>query len=172
MNAFIKPKPGTWNGYSFRSQLEIKWAKFFETLTNWCWEYDDAAWYDFDCSTLINNEEFVFTVEVKPIEHEICQRAIQRLLDNKDAWLQTSSKWLLVCGQPPSCYGNPPFILLKSFDTHIAFTAGAVDSSMHLVTRDSVANCAAFGIRRMDELTENPNRVQSIVSYALKGYSE
>lgn len=94
----IQPRPGTWNGIEFRSQLEIKWAQWFDGL-GLCWEYVDRSTHDFEVAT-----ESLWTIEVKPRVPSLCAAAVNRIATDFEEWPE--GPVVLFVGNPPSPYGN------------------------------------------------------------------
>lgn len=96
MATVIKPKPGKYKGIQFRSQLEIEWAKWFDSHAI-KWEYIDTATHDFKC-------QHFGTVEIKPRDATVIAAAAERIWHGNDG-VDTVAQ--IIIGAPPSIYGNP-----------------------------------------------------------------
>lgn len=101
----IQPRPGSWNGIEFRSQLEIKWAQWFHSHTKegWAIEYMDEHDFDF-LLTCTRSDIGWHTIEIKPRVYSVCANAIKRLDFNAR---KPGDRWSLIVGNPPSPYGRP-----------------------------------------------------------------
>lgn len=107
----IQPKPGTYKGIDYRSQLEISWVKYFEKV-GMRFTYVDTHEFDF----LVYWYGSSFDVEVKPNNHELVMQAIGRICDFYERNPQKRFTSFVICGNPPSPYGMPTIIELFSFE--------------------------------------------------------
>lgn len=126
MKRAIQPKPGTWRGVQYRSQLEIAWAQWLEDMSpdHLRVEYQDQSAWDFvayvgdDWAPRhrfgLYQANRIF-IEVKPKVHELCRKAIDRFFRAlcRHGTFFPGDKWVLVLGGPPNIYGDPMIILGK-----------------------------------------------------------
>lgn len=105
----IRPKPGVYRGIKMRSQLEIAWAKYWDSVGA-TWEYVDGRHFDFE----VNG----FTFEVKPPVITLIWQAVKKwwlcdssldrdaeVTEHLDSIYGSTAK--ILCGNPPSAYGSP-----------------------------------------------------------------
>jgi hypothetical protein len=98
MDEVIKARPGTYKGVRYRSQLEIKWAKWLAE-NGIDHHYDDAPWYDFTiCGA---------RVEIKPAVAEVVYEAVERALSQGSDLILPGEMCHLIAGEPPSIYSRP-----------------------------------------------------------------
>jgi hypothetical protein len=105
MATVIKPKPGKYQGIEFRSQLEIKWAKWLSENCpdKWSVVYVDDKDCDFASSYHSPNAPWHY-MEVKPPVADPIRAALMRLRFSDRT---PGESWTLLVGQPPSAYGRP-----------------------------------------------------------------
>ena len=102
----MKPLPTKYNGTTFRSRTEARWAVFFTNL-NWEWTYENQGYEletgghylpDFEIR-LPNNDEYF--VEVKPDDFDKFEQ--EEYMDKLQRFTTEAGKSLLILDGNPSC---------------------------------------------------------------------
>jgi len=111
----IQPRPGSWNGIEFRSQLEIKWAQWFDKQ-DLDWLYVDEKSHDFD---IMHKDGPTDRIEVKPAVPELCALALGRFpeLMSRHPDDVGNTQAVLLIGDPPSPYSRGCGIICDFVDS-------------------------------------------------------
>lgn len=106
MAKVIQARPGNWNGIEFRSQLEIKWAQWFESQ-GVLWDYVDKHTHDFELAYKVDGIRMLDIIEIKPEVSKICASALMRF-KNLVAHnpIRHNECVFLMIGSPPSDYSR------------------------------------------------------------------
>jgi hypothetical protein len=148
----IKPKPGSYRGVEYRSQLEIAWARwlFKSRPTLGRWKYTDASDHDFH----LKSSSVDLYVEVKPPVNELIELALLRLdmgrlfdLMEPPTEFQRQRRWHLFIGQPPSPYEFSKFVCAHfKYESHIEgpFISKVADITSGIVEYRPSKDCGHF----------------------------
>jgi hypothetical protein len=102
----MKPLPTTYNGTTFRSRTEARWAVFFTSMS-WEWTYENQGYeletgghYLPDFEICLPNAEMYF-VEVKPDDFDKFDQ--EEYMDRLQRFTSEAGKDLLILDGNPSC---------------------------------------------------------------------